>query len=78
MIDQNDLRDAIDNSATEVFLVHGEDQIVISQSIGEGPNGEPYAILAPDGKHYAMSVEAILDTTIDGHSIRSMLNEMEW
>ena len=78
MVDQNDLRDAIDNSATEVFLVYNDAQIVISQSLEKGPNDEPITVLTPDGENHVWNAEGVLDVTIEGQSIRSLLPDMEW
>ena len=78
MVDMPDLIDAIDNSAAEVFIHHGDDLFVISQSLGKGPNGEPITILTPDETHYAQTSDGVLDVTVNGSTIRSLLHEMEW
>ena len=52
---------------------------LISDSAVDTPDGMPYALLRPDDTiDYARDADGVLDLTIDGTSIRAMINDLDF
>ena len=70
--------EAVDVNHSEVYLqIDGKDYIV-SESMGHGPADEPLSLTGPDGQMYAWNANGILDLTLDGRTIRSLVDSIKW
>jgi len=74
----NEFITAVDVNHSEVYLeIDGKDYIV-SESMGHGPADEPLSLTGPDGQMYAWNANGILDLTLDGRTIRSLVDSIKW
>ena len=78
MFDIDAFIEAVDVNHSEVYLeIDGKDYIV-SESMGHGPADEPLSLTGPDGQRYAWNADGILDLTLDGKTIRSLVDSIKW
>lgn len=61
----------------EIVFQYEGDTYIVSESMGAGPNGEPYRFAGPNLSGYADSIEALLDAiTLNGEPLRARLDEI--
>lgn len=77
MLNPDDFIYAVDDCHNEVYLDYNGEVYIVSESMGEGPNGEPLSLTWSDGKLFAHNANGILNLLLDGKPIRSLVDSIK-